>query len=47
MIAAVITESLTVVLTGIAGLLLLQESIGPAPSVGMAIILSAIVLINL
>ncbi|WP_155798265.1 hypothetical protein [Sorangium cellulosum] len=37
----------TVVLTGIAGLLFLRESIGPAQSLGMAIILSAIVLINL
>ncbi|XYH99267.1 EamA family transporter [Sorangium sp. So ce1128] len=47
LIAAVITESLTVVLTGIAGVLFLQESISPAQSLGIAIILSAIVLINL
>ncbi|WP_437730495.1 EamA family transporter [Sorangium sp. So ce1335] len=47
LIAAVITESLTVVLTGIAGLLFLREPISLAQSVGMGIILSAIVLINL
>ncbi|WP_437981353.1 DMT family transporter [Sorangium sp. So ce117] len=47
LLAAVITEALTVVLTGIAGLLLLRESISPAQGLGMAIILSAIVLINL
>ncbi|XYH93203.1 hypothetical protein ACMHYB_35800 [Sorangium sp. So ce1128] len=47
LLAAVITEALTVVFTGIAGLLFLRESISPAQRLGMLIILSAIVLINL
>ncbi|XXT15000.1 DMT family transporter [Sorangium sp. So ce429] len=47
LLAAVITEALTVVFTGIAGLLFLRESVSPAQRLGMLIILSAIVLINL